>query len=116
MRFSLYISGIALPMEFLIDIDTITLQFPYHINLMMHFLLWLGTSVSGLNLVLLNVDKLIFFKFPLRFLFFLFFMTLNIQFEIKIYSTIMIEYAIHFKAVSCDSYFNLYLTIISCNN
>ncbi|CAG9532211.1 unnamed protein product [Cercopithifilaria johnstoni] len=54
-------------MEFLIDIDTITLQFPYHINLMMHFFLWLGTSVSGLNLVLLNVDKLIFFKFPLRY-------------------------------------------------
>ncbi|VBB30088.1 unnamed protein product [Acanthocheilonema viteae] len=63
----LLLTGIALPMEFLIDIDTITLQFPYRINLMMHFLLWLGTSVSGLNLVLLNVDKLIFFKFPLRY-------------------------------------------------
>uniref|UniRef100_A0A1I8ECI4 G_PROTEIN_RECEP_F1_2 domain-containing protein n=1 Tax=Wuchereria bancrofti TaxID=6293 RepID=A0A1I8ECI4_WUCBA len=60
-------ASIALPMEFLIDIDTIKLQFPYHINLMMHFLLWLGTSVSGLNLVLLNVEKLIFFKFPLRY-------------------------------------------------
>lgn len=58
--------AIALPMEFLMDIDTIKLRFPYYINLMMHFLLWLGTSVSGLSLVLLNVDKLIFFKFPLR--------------------------------------------------
>ncbi|KAM3727465.1 G-protein coupled receptor [Dirofilaria immitis] len=63
----LLLTGIALPMEFLIDIDTTTIQFPYHVNLMMHFLLWLGTSVSGLNLVLLNVEKLIFFKFPLRY-------------------------------------------------
>ncbi|MCP9265033.1 hypothetical protein DINM_020217 [Dirofilaria immitis] len=43
----LLLTGIALPMEFLIDIDTTTIQFPYHVNLMMHFLLWLGTSVSG---------------------------------------------------------------------
>uniref|UniRef100_A0A915PZ02 G-protein coupled receptors family 1 profile domain-containing protein n=1 Tax=Setaria digitata TaxID=48799 RepID=A0A915PZ02_9BILA len=63
----LMLTGIALPMEFLIEIDTIRLHFSYHTNLMMHFLLWLGTSVSGLNLVLLNVEKLIFFKFPLRY-------------------------------------------------
>uniref|UniRef100_A0A0N5AIC9 G_PROTEIN_RECEP_F1_2 domain-containing protein n=1 Tax=Syphacia muris TaxID=451379 RepID=A0A0N5AIC9_9BILA len=41
--------------------------FPNEFKFSMHIFLWLGLSVSALSLVLLNVDKLIFFKFPLKY-------------------------------------------------
>lgn len=59
------VSGIGYPMEFLQDVYD--LGFNYYVNVLMHFLLWLGTAVSGLSLVLLNLDKLVFFKFPLKY-------------------------------------------------
>ncbi|MFH4977487.1 hypothetical protein AB6A40_004196 [Gnathostoma spinigerum] len=61
----LLLTGFAYPMEFLMDL--LSLDFPYWINVGMHFFLWLGTAVSGLSLVLMNIDKLIFFKFPLNY-------------------------------------------------
>lgn len=32
-----------------------------------HFLNWIGLGISGLSLTLLNVDKLIFFRWPLSY-------------------------------------------------
>ncbi|VDM43912.1 unnamed protein product [Toxocara canis] len=61
----LLLTGIGYPMEFLQDMYD--LGFNYYVNVMMHFLLWLGTAVSGLSLVLMNLDKLIYFKFPLNY-------------------------------------------------
>uniref|UniRef100_A0A0M3HZ31 G_PROTEIN_RECEP_F1_2 domain-containing protein n=1 Tax=Ascaris lumbricoides TaxID=6252 RepID=A0A0M3HZ31_ASCLU len=61
----LLLTGIGYPMEFLQDVYD--LGFNYYVNVLMHFLLWLGTAVSGLSLVLLNLDKLVFFKFPLNY-------------------------------------------------
>lgn len=58
------ITGFAFPLEFIMD--TFHVRYPYYVNLMMHFLLWLGTSVSGLSLVLMNLDKLLYFKSPLK--------------------------------------------------
>ncbi|VDK50001.1 unnamed protein product [Anisakis simplex] len=61
----LLLTGIGYPMEFLQDMYD--LGFNYYVNLMMHFILWLGTAVSGLSLVLMNLDKLVYFKFPLSY-------------------------------------------------
>lgn len=33
---------------------------------LMHIMTWIGLMVSSLSLVLLNVDKLLYFKYPLR--------------------------------------------------
>ncbi|CAK5099393.1 unnamed protein product [Meloidogyne enterolobii] len=38
-----------------------------HISALMHILCWIGLIVSSLSLVFLNLDKLIFFRFPLRY-------------------------------------------------
>ncbi|VDM98552.1 unnamed protein product [Thelazia callipaeda] len=101
-NFYLQFFGVALPMEFLIDMETIRIQFSYHVNLMMHFLLWLGTSVSGLSLVLLNIDKLIFFKFPLRYAELI---TRNRAYLMAcstwILSTLFIYLAFHTRALIC---------------
>ncbi|EFO91256.1 hypothetical protein GCK72_025081 [Caenorhabditis remanei] len=40
---------------------------PQWINVAQHFLTWVGLSASSLSLILLNADKLLYFKFPLRY-------------------------------------------------
>ncbi|CAI5455100.1 unnamed protein product [Caenorhabditis angaria] len=40
---------------------------PTWVNICQHFLTWLGLLVSSASLILLNADKLLFFKFPLRY-------------------------------------------------
>uniref|UniRef100_A0A1I7URT4 G_PROTEIN_RECEP_F1_2 domain-containing protein n=1 Tax=Caenorhabditis tropicalis TaxID=1561998 RepID=A0A1I7URT4_9PELO len=40
---------------------------PQWINVVQHFLTWLGLSASSASLILLNADKLMYFKFPLRY-------------------------------------------------
>nr|CAD2172510.1 unnamed protein product [Meloidogyne enterolobii] len=42
-------------------------KFPRFISALMHILCWIGLIVSSLSLVFLNLDKLIFFRFPLRY-------------------------------------------------
>ncbi|GMT32966.1 hypothetical protein PFISCL1PPCAC_24263, partial [Pristionchus fissidentatus] len=41
--------------------------FPIIVNSFMHIMTWIGLLVSSLSLVLLNVDKLLYFKYPLRY-------------------------------------------------
>lgn len=38
-----------------------------HLCAVIHFCNWLGLAVSGLSLTLLNVDKLIYFRWPLNY-------------------------------------------------
>uniref|UniRef100_A0A914YAQ5 G-protein coupled receptors family 1 profile domain-containing protein n=1 Tax=Panagrolaimus superbus TaxID=310955 RepID=A0A914YAQ5_9BILA len=38
-----------------------------HLCTVIHFCNWLGLAISGLSLTLLNVDKLIYFRWPLRY-------------------------------------------------
>ncbi|CAB3399634.1 unnamed protein product [Caenorhabditis bovis] len=40
---------------------------PLWINVLQHFLTWVGLSASSASLILLNADKLLYFKFPLRY-------------------------------------------------
>ncbi|CAP21692.1 Protein CBR-AEXR-3 [Caenorhabditis briggsae] len=40
---------------------------PQWINIAQHFLTWVGLSASSLSLICLNADKLMYFKFPLRY-------------------------------------------------
>lgn len=38
-----------------------------HLCAIIHFCNWLGLAVSGLSLTLLNFDKLIYFRWPLKY-------------------------------------------------
>lgn len=42
-------------------------KFPRFVSAIMHMLCWIGLIVSSLSLVFLNLDKLFFFRFPLRY-------------------------------------------------
>ncbi|KAK0405884.1 hypothetical protein QR680_018250 [Steinernema hermaphroditum] len=44
-------------------------EFLRHVDLcaVIHFFNWLGLAVSGLSLTMLNIDKLIYFQWPLRY-------------------------------------------------
>ena len=41
-------------------------KFPRFVSAVMHMLCWIGLIVSSISLVFLNLDKLFFFRFPLR--------------------------------------------------
>ncbi|CAJ0557719.1 unnamed protein product, partial [Mesorhabditis spiculigera] len=40
---------------------------PTWVNMMMHFLTWASLSTSSISLILLNLDKLLYFKYPLSY-------------------------------------------------
>ncbi|KAI1731016.1 7 transmembrane receptor (rhodopsin family) domain-containing protein [Ditylenchus destructor] len=42
-------------------------KFPRYVSATMHMLCWIGLIVSSLSLVFLNLDKLFYFRFPLRY-------------------------------------------------
>ncbi|EGT41581.1 hypothetical protein CAEBREN_04576 [Caenorhabditis brenneri] len=61
----LLLSSFCYPIEQLREQEIIVL--PQWINVVQHFLTWVGLSASSASLILLNADKLLYFKFPLRY-------------------------------------------------
>jgi hypothetical protein len=62
--------GICYPAEFVDRIRDHTVThtlFPKFMNITIHMLTWIGLIVSSLSLVFLNLDKLFYFRFPLRY-------------------------------------------------
>ncbi|GMT04399.1 hypothetical protein PENTCL1PPCAC_26573 [Pristionchus entomophagus] len=60
-----FLTGICYPIELIPAV--IETGFPFIVNAFMHIMTWIGLMVSSLSLVLLNVDKLLYFKYPLRY-------------------------------------------------
>ncbi|KAF8386390.1 aexr-3, partial [Pristionchus pacificus] len=60
-----FLTAFCYPIELLPSL--IEQGFPLFINSLMHIMTWIGLMVSSLSLVLLNVDKLLYFKYPLRY-------------------------------------------------
>ncbi|GMR32451.1 hypothetical protein PMAYCL1PPCAC_02646 [Pristionchus mayeri] len=60
-----FLTAFCYPIELLPSL--IERGFPLVINSLMHIMTWIGLMVSSLSLVLLNVDKLLYFKYPLRY-------------------------------------------------
>ncbi|VDP44976.1 unnamed protein product [Heligmosomoides polygyrus] len=55
------------PIEALARILDIRDELPMILNVTVHFLTWVTLSGSSLSLILLNLDKLLYFKYPLRY-------------------------------------------------
>ncbi|WKY15287.1 hypothetical protein Q1695_000625 [Nippostrongylus brasiliensis] len=55
------------PVEAIARILDIRDELPMILNVTVHFLTWVTLSGSSLSLILLNVDKLLYFKYPLRY-------------------------------------------------
>ncbi|CAI2356128.1 unnamed protein product [Caenorhabditis sp. 36 PRJEB53466] len=61
----LLLTSFCYPIEQLREQEII--KVPQWINVAQHFLTWVGLSASSASLILLNADKLLYFKFPLRY-------------------------------------------------
>ncbi|XGW35425.1 hypothetical protein V3C99_018998 [Haemonchus contortus] len=55
------------PIETIARVLDIRDQMPMFLNVTVHFLTWVSLSGSSLSLILLNLDKLLYFKYPLRY-------------------------------------------------
>lgn len=53
------------PLEFFTRWDILTI--PRYVNIMVHFVTWVALSGSSVSLILLNLEKLLFFRYPLRY-------------------------------------------------
>uniref|UniRef100_A0A1I7ZHI0 G_PROTEIN_RECEP_F1_2 domain-containing protein n=1 Tax=Steinernema glaseri TaxID=37863 RepID=A0A1I7ZHI0_9BILA len=60
------LTAVGYPIELLPRVGVIP-KVPYYVSVTMHMLCWMGLSISSFSLVLLNVDKLFYFRFPLRY-------------------------------------------------
>ncbi|CAJ0963621.1 unnamed protein product, partial [Mesorhabditis belari] len=62
----LILTAICYPMEYVqrTELMGMAARIP---NILMHYLTWVGLSASSISLILLNVDKLLYFKYPLRY-------------------------------------------------
>ncbi|KAK5972750.1 AEX-2 neuropeptide Receptor, partial [Trichostrongylus colubriformis] len=60
-------TAICYPIEAIARILDIRDELPMILNVTVHFLTWVSLSGSSLSLVLLNLDKLLYFKYPLRY-------------------------------------------------
>ncbi|KAK0406503.1 hypothetical protein QR680_018613 [Steinernema hermaphroditum] len=60
------LTAVGYPIELLPRVGLIP-NVPYYVSVTMHMLCWMGLSISSFSLVLLNVDKLFYFRFPLRY-------------------------------------------------
>uniref|UniRef100_A0AC35UC62 G_PROTEIN_RECEP_F1_2 domain-containing protein n=1 Tax=Rhabditophanes sp. KR3021 TaxID=114890 RepID=A0AC35UC62_9BILA len=61
----LILSGIVYPVEFIVHAFDLTVN--RQLMMIMHGLSWIGIIISSISLVFMNLDKLYFFKFPLRY-------------------------------------------------
>ncbi|VDM64199.1 unnamed protein product [Angiostrongylus costaricensis] len=59
------LTAVCYPIEAISRILDIRNKMPIIINITVHFLTWVALSGSSLSLILLNVDKLLYFKYPL---------------------------------------------------
>uniref|UniRef100_A0A0K0D246 G_PROTEIN_RECEP_F1_2 domain-containing protein n=1 Tax=Angiostrongylus cantonensis TaxID=6313 RepID=A0A0K0D246_ANGCA len=64
--FSSFDLAVCYPIEAISRMLDIRDEMPIIVNVTVHFLTWVALSGSSLSLILLNVDKLLYFKYPLR--------------------------------------------------
>lgn len=60
------VSAFCYPIEAISRILDNRHELPMILNVTVHFLTWVTLSGSSLSLILLNLDKLLYFKYPLR--------------------------------------------------
>ncbi|KAE9413936.1 hypothetical protein Angca_001768, partial [Angiostrongylus cantonensis] len=61
------LTAVCYPIEAISRMLDIRDEMPIIVNVTVHFLTWVALSGSSLSLILLNVDKLLYFKYPLRY-------------------------------------------------